>query len=271
MITGFQAGVMGAYGGLWTPANITTALWLDAADITTITKDGSNLVSQWNDKSGNSRHHAQSNSTYRPLFTANNLNNLPVISFDGTNDCLENANSEALKNISSFSLIVVAYYASQSLSVDRTLFFASTNTTFTRFLVQATYVTNKYRCGGRRADTDSFGSVDSNSNRAVGIIIQSGNIDYSNASATVFVNGSLEGVNNAFKAPGNTSDTISAYTSVGGDRIAAYFNGYIAEIVGYLSVDVTTRQKLEGYLAHKWGLTALIPSSHPYRYSPPTV
>jgi hypothetical protein len=29
------------------------------------------------------------------------------------------------------------------------------------------------------------------------------------------------------------------------------------------------RQKLEGYLAHKWGLTANLPSDHPYKAAPP--
>ena len=39
----------------WTPADLTNGaeLWLDATDADTITKDASNLVSQWNDKSGN--------------------------------------------------------------------------------------------------------------------------------------------------------------------------------------------------------------------------
>lgn len=43
-------------GELWTPANVETDAWYDANDLTTITKDGSNLISAWNDKSGNARH-----------------------------------------------------------------------------------------------------------------------------------------------------------------------------------------------------------------------
>ena len=51
----------------WTPANggVPTALWLDADDATTITKDGGNLVSQWNDKSGNARHVTQATAANR--------------------------------------------------------------------------------------------------------------------------------------------------------------------------------------------------------------
>jgi len=37
------------------------------------------------------------------------------------------------------------------------------------------------------------------------------------------------------------------------------------------AVDTATRQKYEGYIAHKWGQTGVLPSDHPYKTSPPTV
>lgn len=47
-------------------------------------------------------------------------------------------------------------------------------------------------------------------------------------------------------------------------------NGAIGDVLiveGSLSsVDA---EKLEGYLAHKWGLTSLLPAGHPYKSSPP--
>ncbi|MFM5944980.1 MAG: hypothetical protein ACKO9G_16710, partial [Dolichospermum sp.] len=47
---------------LRTPAQISTDLWLDAADSSTITLNGS-TVSQWNDKSGNGRNAIQATAT----------------------------------------------------------------------------------------------------------------------------------------------------------------------------------------------------------------
>ena len=46
--------------------------------------------------------------------------------------------------------------------------------------------------------------------------------------------------------------------------------GLVKEVifVPYNSSD-TTRQKLEGYLAHKWGLDTLLPAGHPYKSAPP--
>ena len=37
------------------------------------------------------------------------------------------------------------------------------------------------------------------------------------------------------------------------------------------ALPTTDRQKLEGYLAHKWGLIANLPSGHPFKTTPPTV
>jgi uncharacterized protein YjdB len=49
-----------------------------------------------------------------------------------------------------------------------------------------------------------------------------------------------------------------------------YWSGPIAEVV-VLSQTMTTadRQRVEGYLAHKWGLTANLPADHPYKNAAP--
>ena len=47
--------------------------------------------------------------------------------------------------------------------------------------------------------------------------------------------------------------------------------GDLAEVVAFQSKNDTTREKLEGYLAHKWGLTSLLPSGHTYKTDSQTV
>ena len=49
-----------------------------------------------------------------------------------------------------------------------------------------------------------------------------------------------------------------------------YLNGFIAEIVN-LNVRASTsdRQRLEGYLAHKWGLAGSLPVGHPWKAAAP--
>ena len=57
-------------------------LWLDGDDLYSITKDGSNLVSQWNDKSGNDNHATQGSSSNQLTFVPNGLNGKSVLSGD---------------------------------------------------------------------------------------------------------------------------------------------------------------------------------------------
>ena len=48
------------------------------------------------------------------------------------------------------------------------------------------------------------------------------------------------------------------------------FGGKMREIISfdeYLSA--ASRLEIEGYLAHKWGLTAELPSDHPYKNDAP--
>lgn len=57
----------------WTPSQLGSSvlkLWLDASDISTITKNGSNYVSQWNDKSGNNNHVSQSTASLQPSYSS---------------------------------------------------------------------------------------------------------------------------------------------------------------------------------------------------------
>ena len=48
------------------------------------------------------------------------------------------------------------------------------------------------------------------------------------------------------------------------------FNGHIAELIDLNAAPTTTeRQQIEGYLAHKFAQTALLPGGHPYKSAPP--
>ncbi len=58
-------------------------LWLRADS--TLTKDGSNRVSQWNDVSGNNKHATQAITTNQPVWMPNVFNGKPALWFDGVN------------------------------------------------------------------------------------------------------------------------------------------------------------------------------------------
>lgn len=54
------------------------------------------------------------------------------------------------------------------------------------------------------------------------------------------------------------------------DSLVGAFDGEIAEVLCYQGdVGVADRQKVEGYLAHKYNLDGNLPASHPYKTTPP--
>jgi hypothetical protein len=60
------------------------------------------------------------------------------------------------------------------------------------------------------------------------------------------------------------------YSGVPTPDAPTYFNGAMFEVVYAPSMLSTLdRQKVEGYLAHKWGLTANLPGDHPYKIAAP--
>ena len=72
---------------------------------------------------------------------------------------------------------------------------------------------------------------------------------------------------------GGVGSNFSAWAS--GDFIVFNYNtwetsGLLADLIVYSSnLSTSDRQKVEGYLAHKWDLTAKLPSNHPYKiYGP---
>lgn len=120
-----------------TPPVAGSALWLSTRDLTTLYQSSGGAaavldtdpVGQWQDKSGNSRHVAET--TNKPVLKLNQVNGLPSVRFDGVNDKLQ-----AL-----FTL----------------------NAPFTFFLVlsQLTWTANDVIVGGGAGDNFTFGQYSS--------------------------------------------------------------------------------------------------------------
>jgi hypothetical protein len=92
-------------------------LWLDASDPATIVTDGSGLIQQWSDKSGNAHHATEPNAAKRPALHATSLNGRPAVRFDGVDDGL--LVNDALSLSRPYTVFIVdQYYGSQQ---ERTL------------------------------------------------------------------------------------------------------------------------------------------------------
>jgi hypothetical protein len=259
--------------GLWSPAEISTALWLDAADASTVTTE-SGAVSQWNDKSGNSRNATQAAAGGRPALTVNGLNSKNIITFDGGTDVLSLSDLTLGRNAGALCYFFAASTANVAITSFAPLFDLNNSTGPDRASV---YIRSSViEAGGRRLDADSFQShtngTPSNNTAYLGSVLY----NYSSAALSIGFNGSaLTSRGGGFQTAGNTSDTssnairIGASTDTGGG--GSFYNGYIAEFIATRTVpSAGDRQRIEGYLAHKWGLTANLPSDHPYKTVGPT-
>ena len=90
-------------------------LWLDADDPATITKDGFNKVSQWNDKSGNNRNFSQATVPKQPVFTTNIINGQPALVYSMGCGLIRNANlMGTLASSTAITLYTVASFSSNS-------------------------------------------------------------------------------------------------------------------------------------------------------------
>jgi len=231
--------------GLWSPAEITTALWLDAAATATISIN-SGKVTEWRDKKSNGLAYAQVTLGYQPTYTSGGLNQLPVVTYGG-DDFLSNTigfqpyrsaaivyrDNSTVGNVTPLGSIYDGR-GSYHGSFDNTQTFSSINTDLKTLNGQ------NYRNGasiGNGLTTARPSSVCVQTHVATGSLTQP---------LTVI------GADNAFP---NTRAII----------------GIIAEVI--ISTEdwsTSQRQKIEGYLAHKWGLTANLPSDHPYKTVGPT-
>jgi len=83
--------------------------WYDAQDLASITKDGSDLVSQWNDKSGNNNHFLQSTAARKPKYVYSAINSLPALQgyHDGANKSLLTVTDNATLDYSSMTVFTV--------------------------------------------------------------------------------------------------------------------------------------------------------------------
>jgi hypothetical protein len=264
----------------WTPAQLSgLALWLDADDSSTVTLNGS-AVSQWDDKSGNARNFTQSTAANQPTYLTTGFNGKSTLQTDGNDSLVLGVNGLG-RNVSGLTCAIVGLHpAAATFIANATELFISNGSvaTTTRFLTTpnpSISTGNRYAIGGRRLDADSFATVssstDSPANRG-NPWVRIAQRAYSDGVANHWTNGTQDLTNEVIQTAGNTSNSDSLAASIFAGVGSIPNGSQLSEIVlTHSTMTNDDRQKLEGYLAWKWGLVADLPANHPYKFSPPTV
>ena len=242
--------------GLWTPAEISTALWLDATDATKIALSGSD-VTQWTDKSGNSRNATPY--TVSPTYNTTGLNGRGTIDFNGSTQALQVADfyqsdwyimALAKTNNASINQTIVSKFDGFT---DRELLFRLTSSNELSGLINPV---------GNSGAANSVVLTSATAGTSFGVF----GFYKSGTTCELGINGTIES---------GTFNTSTVYDgaqpfTIGRELLGNYLNGSIQQLVvtqGAPTAD--TMRKLEGWAAWSSGLEALLPVTHPYKTSPP--
>jgi hypothetical protein len=271
---------------VWNPSMITTALWLDAADASTITTVGG-AVSQWNDKSGKGRNATQPTSGNRPTYQSSVQNSRNVIRFNAASSqfltCSNTAG--AFNYLHSGQGLIISVVKVGTTADPNALYgvlgnagaFNGLRRGFSLAWDDRTLVPTSNRIStaaydGLNNNVYSVGQSDILLPQSFGIagaLIDAANGIADNRVA-LLINGSTY-TGNTSTATVSTGDASFDFQFGDYGTGFAYLQGDIGEtIIVQGAVSTLNRQKLEGYLAHKWGLTANLPNDHPYKLVGPT-
>lgn len=231
-------------------------LWFDASDSKSLTLSGS-TVTQLIDKSGNGN--STSNASGTTSLITNSLNNLNTLQF--TNSFFTGPLSYTGNTITTF---FVGTIDSSSASNARLM-------SYSRPSVADSITTNNTMMVAR--------------NIGCNIITARSNLNYSTtipALSTFFILCANQrdtyasiGVNGATPLVSTNTIDNNFNTSIygigqnaGGTQVSYY--GNVAEVLVYFqTLNDIDRQDVEGYLAWKWGLQSLLPSTHPFKSNAP--
>ncbi|NRA81642.1 MAG: immunoglobulin domain-containing protein [Pseudoalteromonas sp.] len=240
---------------LWTPAELTTELWLDADDASTITENAG-LVEEWRDKSGNGYDYAASGAERPSQAVTNGTNGLV---FNGsTNKMLASGLAPASNANRTGDYYVVLGRATAGIAS-----LPLGNSASTSGYPLYWFTDNRiFADHGGDNENGNF----SDSNTSSGVFFLSTSAD-GNQDSEIYVNGDLQTLS------GTPLTTAPASLNlVGGRGASEYHNGVIKEMVLFPArLPQAERERMEGYLAWKHGLQANLPAGHPYENAAPTV
>jgi hypothetical protein len=251
----------------WTPEELTKAAWYDAADASTITAS-SGAVSQWRDKSASARNLNQSTPGARPQTGTRTIGGLNAIEFDGADDVLIGSANKT-DAITIFGVVLTD---------------SGSGTDSNRSWLSSPGGSNPDYWMKSPADNDSLGGMMCDTGGAY----SSGDATAARSAAHIHAAYSwvAGGANGGTRIDGGASVASIAATSkslqqsatelaIGRQKNTAgrFHDGLVGEVV-IINQRLTDADadflKIEGYLAHKWGLAANLPETHLYKNAAPT-
>lgn len=267
-----------ANAALWTPAEITTTMWFDAEDASTLTI-GTGGVSNWADKSGNGLDVSQGSSDRRPDLLAGGWSNgndsLNLTQYSGNTSRKDTLGRNNIENDGISGTAYTLFVVVDAQSVDgeewihnvKQIGKADVGTHENRFQINNNGVKV-------RSDNDGSGPGGNGGSGTAAYVAGEQILQFtlapSNGSEVRRNGAQVAGDGGAYVPKALTGQfTVNGRNSTDGH---AGMTGELGEFI-YLAYnpDTETRQLIEGYLAWKWGLEDGLAGDHPYKTSAPGV
>lgn len=228
-------------------------LWLDAKDGGSLTIDQNNRVQGWQDKSGRNNSVSQTSIVNRPTYV---MEAQPGLEFDGDSNFMTIPNAFSMVS-GTFTVFVVEKRKS---SKGNNFFLGGTQGGRNNNLVLGYILNNLIRFAFFSNDVD--GSVPNFNQSLEPVRIWT--FDKTSTGRVIYLNGQrLNGDGNLELLSNWVGAAIGRFGGI-------YYKGMIYEILIFNpSLSTDRRQKIEGYLAHKWGLSANLVSNHPFKTAAP--
>ncbi len=233
---------------LWTPANLPgLSVWFDAADLATITASSGGGVTEWRDKSGFQRNVSVPSVSNSPTLRQNVQNGLPAIDWGAA---INNRGLRRISGLSGFNptrYLIVAHYEGPN--------------PFSEY--------GGLVCHQFNATTDAILTQNFGAGWYAGSFFHNGNPTATSAA--------LPTISQPFVVASNFAHSANRTSLfIGNDRflpgLSRGWRGKIFEVVGIDFVwSGAERARAEGYASWKWGLTANLPATHPFKNRPPLV
>ena len=270
---------------LWTPSEITSEGWYDFSDLSTFTLDSNEYVTTVSNKGSGPNLYSHSNvnnwGTSEIVVNRNAQNNKTAVAMFGENDRLTttsgfNASNSSLKHLymvlnpsivdNNQDSIFQLTSGSHGVDLRQFILWAQGDTSTSFFGKVYGVQHNVYSNGNFKNSSNqeaAFSSSDlSNSWNIFELVF-----DESANTLQFVLNGTL-----ADTATNYTMDLASSMTlslMFAATSTQDVLEGYWGELVA--TSDTSNNEKVQGYLAHKWGLADKLPSSHTYKTSAPTI
>ena len=207
----------------------------------TITADSDGNVSVWADKSGNENNATQLNASEKPKYVSSAINGFYALDFS--------SDKMVFTDVDMLGKSLLAVIKPDSVSGNAQVLSSSS-------------LNVQLRISDGKLQYISGSSIYSNPHAKSSV-----NLAANEASVIAFILAEQMEFSTNGRHENSSSNRLSSgystYNQIGTQGLnAERFDGKMGEIIILNSTDSLPREKLEGYLAHKWGIVDQLPTSH---------